>query len=130
LPWAAELSGAGRARRPSAPEGNGSAIPWAEAINNRSSLPPPGDMSDVRRHEVEGRLARIEGHIHAVHRMAHEGRAYPEIVHQITAIRSALDAALQAIVEDLLEECRASATSRARVAPLVEELRAVVASAL
>ena len=87
-------------------------------------------MPTSHRHEIEARLARIEGHIHAVHRMAHEERGYPEIVHQITAIRSSLDATLQAIVDDLVEECVASAPSKAKVGPLVEELRAVVASAL
>jgi DNA-binding FrmR family transcriptional regulator len=87
-------------------------------------------MTGSHRHEIEARLARIEGHIHGVHRMAHEGRAYPELVHQITAIRSSLDAALQAIVDDLVDECVASAPSKAKVGPLVEQLRAVVASAL
>jgi CsoR family transcriptional regulator, copper-sensing transcriptional repressor len=87
-------------------------------------------MSGNQRHEIEARLARIEGHIHAVHRMAHEGRGYPELVHQITAIRSSLDAALQAIVEDLVAECVTTAASRGKLTPLVEELRAVVSRAL
>jgi DNA-binding FrmR family transcriptional regulator len=87
-------------------------------------------MSGHHRHEIEARLARIEGHVHAVHRMAHEAKSYPELVHQITAIRSSLDATLQAIIDDLVEDCVASAPSRAKVGPLVQQLRAVVASAL
>jgi len=87
-------------------------------------------MPGTHRHQIEARLARIEGHIHALHRMAHEGRAYPELVHQIAAVRSSLDAVLQAIVEDLVQEFVRKASTRGRVVPLVEELRAVVASAL
>ncbi|MGI0130366.1 MAG: metal-sensitive transcriptional regulator [Thermoplasmata archaeon] len=84
----------------------------------------------AQRHAIEARLARIEGHIHGVHRMAHEGRAYPELVHQITAIRSSLDSVLQAIVADLVQECVSTASTKGRLAPAIEELRAVVSSAL
>jgi DNA-binding FrmR family transcriptional regulator len=82
------------------------------------------------RHAIEARLARIEGHIHAVHTMAHEGKGYPEIVHQIAAVRSSLDSVLQAIVEDLAETCMHSASTHGAIAPAVEELCEVVASAL
>ena len=87
-------------------------------------------MAASRRHAIEARLARIEGHIHAVHTMAHEGRSYPDLVHQITAVRSSLDAVLQVIVDDLVQTCLDAAASSGRVAPVVEELRAVVADAL
>lgn len=87
-------------------------------------------MPKSQRHAIEARLARIEGHIHAVHTMTHEGRSYPEIVHQISAVRSSLDAVLQAIVEDLVRSCLETAASKGSVAPVVEELGAVVASAL
>ena len=87
-------------------------------------------MASKGRHAIEARLARIEGHLHAVHRMAHEGRSYPEIVHQIAAVRSSLDSVLLAIVEDLADHCVHTATTRTSVASAVEELRTVVASAL
>jgi CsoR family transcriptional regulator, copper-sensing transcriptional repressor len=87
-------------------------------------------MSENERHVIEARLARIEGHVHALHRMAHEGRPYPELVHQITAVRAALDSVLRAIVEDLVHECVTAAPARGRLAPIVQELRAVVESAL
>lgn len=87
-------------------------------------------MVGTQRHAIEARLARIEGHVHGVHRMAHEGRAYSELVHQISAIRSSLDSVLQAIVEDLVGECVAAANAKGRLMPAVEELRAVVAGAL
>ncbi|HEV2165717.1 MAG TPA: metal-sensitive transcriptional regulator [Thermoplasmata archaeon] len=87
-------------------------------------------MTAKGRHTIEARLARIEGHIHAVHRMAHDGKSYPEIVHQIAAVRSSLDSVLQAIVDELADNCVHPAASRASVTSAVEELRTVVASAL
>lgn len=87
-------------------------------------------MLESQRHAIEARLARIEGHIHGVHKMAHEGRGYPELVHQITAIRASLDSVLQAIVEDLVQEFVATASAKGRAPPVVEQLREVVASAL
>ena len=87
-------------------------------------------MPGTQRHAIEARLARIEGHVHGVHRMAHEGRPYPELVHQIAAIRASLDSVTEAIVEDLVEECVATASTKGRIAPLVEQLRDVVAGAL
>lgn len=87
-------------------------------------------MAKSERHAVEARLARIEGHVHAIHTMTHEGRSYPEVVHQIAAVRSALDAVLQAIVEDLVRQCREAASPDQPVAGAVEELGEVVVSAL
>lgn len=86
-------------------------------------------MPGTQRHAIEARLARIEGHIHGVHRMAHEGKPYPQLVHQIVAIRSSLDSVLQAIVEDLAQEFVAAAPAKGRAAPVLEELRQVLASA-
>lgn len=87
-------------------------------------------MEEAPRHSIEARLARIEGHVHAVHKMAHEGRSYPEIVHQITAVRASLDAVLQAIVDELVQDCLRSASAKEPIAPTVQQLREVVASAL
>ncbi len=87
-------------------------------------------MPDNGRHAIEQRLARIEGHIHAVHQMAHHGRSYPEIVHQIAAVRASLDSVVQAIVEDLVGQSVQAAVNRRPVGPVVEELGAVVARAL
>ncbi len=87
-------------------------------------------MTTNGRHAIEARLARIEGHLHGVHKMAHEGRSYPEIVHQLAAVRSSLDAVLQAIVEDLVQNCIHTASTRGSIAPAVQELGEVVANAL
>ena len=87
-------------------------------------------MPGSQLHDIEARLARIEGHVHALHRMAHEGRPYPELVHQISAVRAALEAVMRAMVDDLAQECAEVGADRRRLAPIVQELRDVVASAL
>ncbi len=87
-------------------------------------------MAGSERHAIERRLARIEGHIHGVHTMAHEGRSYPDLVHQIAAIRASLDAVVQAIVDDLVHHGLRAASSKAELGPVIEELGEVVASAL
>ncbi len=53
--------------------------------------------------ELKKRLASIEGHVKAIGRMVDEERGYPEIVQQISAVRSALDGVTEVIVKDLLE---------------------------
>lgn len=53
--------------------------------------------------EVAKRMARIEGHVKGIRKMIDEEKSYPEIVQQITAVRSALDSVMEVIVEDLVE---------------------------
>lgn len=53
--------------------------------------------------EVKKRLARIEGHVKGISKMIDDGKGYPEIVQQITAVRAALDSAMGIIIEDLAE---------------------------
>ncbi|TBR08579.1 MAG: metal-sensitive transcriptional regulator [Candidatus Nitrosotenuis sp.] len=53
--------------------------------------------------EVARRLARIEGHVKGIRKMIDEGKSYPEIVQQITAVRAALDGAMGVIIDDLVE---------------------------
>jgi DNA-binding FrmR family transcriptional regulator len=87
-------------------------------------------MEHGHRPDVATRLARIEGHLHAVHRMVDAGRDYPEIVRQITAVRSSLDAVVQVIVDDVVARCTDSTGRRSAIESLVRELREVVAGAL
>jgi DNA-binding FrmR family transcriptional regulator len=86
-------------------------------------------MPERNRHLLEVRLARSEGPVHAVHRMAHEGRSYPEIVHQISAPRTSLDAAVRAIDDDLVRSGLHDASGNEAGASTVEALPASVAGA-
>lgn len=85
-------------------------------------------MSNHKRPEVDARLARIEGHLKSVRTMLRDSRTYPEIVHQIAAIRASLDGVIDVIVEDLVEDCVATAKKGKSVSGTVLELQQVVAS--
>ncbi len=85
-------------------------------------------MSNHKRPEVDSRLARIEGHVRAVRKMLNDNRTYPEIVHQIAAVRASLDRVIDVIVEDLVEDCVAIAKKGKSVSDTVLELQQVVAS--
>jgi CsoR family transcriptional regulator, copper-sensing transcriptional repressor len=94
-------------------------------------IPSPSQgwgMSNHKRPEVDARLARIEGHVKAVRSMLNEDRTYPEIVHQIAAVRASLDGVIDVIVEDLVEDCVATAKKGKSVSGTVLELQQVVAS--
>ena len=85
-------------------------------------------MSNHKRPEVDTRLARIEGHVKAVRTMLNDNRAYPEIVHQIAAVRASLNGVIDVIVEDLVEDCVATARKGKSVIGAVVELQQAVAS--
>lgn len=72
-------------------------------------------------------MARIHGHVHAINEMLDDGRSYTEIVHQIVAVRSALDSVVQVIVDDLVEDCVTKAEKKEPLADSIEELQQVVA---
>ncbi len=84
-------------------------------------------MSRHRRPEVEDRLARIEGHVRAIRKMLQEERTYPEVVHQVAAVRASLDGVIEVIVDDLVEECVSTSKKGRPVSDTVLELRQVVA---
>jgi DNA-binding FrmR family transcriptional regulator len=84
-------------------------------------------MSSHKRKQVTMRVKRIHGHVHAVTEMLEEGRSYSEIVHQLTAVRAALDGAIQVIVEDLVEDCVQKAKRAEPFQDDLTELQAVVA---
>ena len=61
---------------------------------------------------VINRLARIEGHVRAVKRMVGEGRACPDILVQVAAVRSALNSVGRLILEDHIKSCMVDAVRR------------------
>lgn len=60
-------------------------------------------MTHHKRPELVKRFARIEGHVKGIRKMIEEDKSYPEIVQQISAVRAALDGAIEVMVEDLVE---------------------------
>jgi DNA-binding FrmR family transcriptional regulator len=85
-------------------------------------------MSKHKRPEVDARLSRIEGHVRAIRKMVNDERTYPEIVHQIAAVRASLDGVIEVVVDDLVEDCVATARKGESVREMVLELQQVVAS--
>jgi DNA-binding FrmR family transcriptional regulator len=60
--------------------------------------------------------------------MLQEDRTYPDIVHQVAAVRASLDGVIEVIVDDLVEDCVTSAKKGTSVSDTVLELQQVVAS--
>ncbi len=78
--------------------------------------------------EVGKRLARIEGHVKGIRKMIDEGKSYPEIVQQITAVRAALDGAMEVIVRDLVEHVSSKTSGTGKKAAM--ELKDTVSKIL
>jgi CsoR family transcriptional regulator, copper-sensing transcriptional repressor len=85
-------------------------------------------MSRHKRPEVDNRLSRIEGHVRAIRKMVVDNRSYPEIVHQVAAVRASLDGVIEVIVDDLVEDCIAATRKGGSLKETLLELRQVVAS--
>lgn len=66
--------------------------------------------------EVKKRLARIEGHVKGITKMIDDGKGYPEIVQQITAVRAALDSTMEIMIMDLAEHVSLNASSKGKKA--------------
>jgi CsoR family transcriptional regulator, copper-sensing transcriptional repressor len=84
-------------------------------------------LANHKRKDIARRVARIHGHVHAIKGMLEDGRSYSEIVHQIVAVRSALDSVIQVIVDDLVEDCVAKAERKEPMTDSLVELQQIVA---
>lgn len=54
---------------------------------------------------VLNRLARIQGHVRAVHGMVESGRPCADVLLQLAAVRSAVDRVARVVLEDHVENC-------------------------
>jgi DNA-binding FrmR family transcriptional regulator len=66
------------------------------------------------------RLRRIEGQVRGLQRMIEEGRDCTEVVHQVSAVRAAIDRAGHEIVAASLRACLADTTIDSRVGEQLE----------
>ncbi len=55
--------------------------------------------------DVLARLARIEGHVRAVKGMVEKGRACPDVLIQLAAVRAALEQVSKVVLADHVESC-------------------------
>jgi DNA-binding FrmR family transcriptional regulator len=55
--------------------------------------------------QITDQLARTSGHILSIKRMVEEGRDCPDVLIQLSAVRSAIERAARLVLEDHLESC-------------------------
>jgi len=74
-------------------------------------------------------MARIEGHVKGIRRMLDEDKSYPEVVQQISAVRSALDKVIEVMIQDLVEHY-VSQTKDMKEKAIIIELKDTVSNIL
>jgi len=62
-------------------------------------------MDSVKRHKLQSRVKRISGQVGGVHRMIEDDRYCVDILNQISAVRSALDALGVELLSSHVECC-------------------------
>lgn len=62
-------------------------------------------MSSHKMPEVIDRLAKIEGHVRGIKKMAEDGRSCEDLLLQVSAIKAAINKVGRVILEDYLEDC-------------------------
>ncbi len=77
----------------------------------------------AHRKSVLGRLARIEGHVRAVRRMVEQDVPCPDVLIQIAAVRSALNAAGRLILEDHVRGCLIDAAREGEFEEVFNDLK-------
>ena len=60
---------------------------------------------------VKNRIARAIGHLNAVHTMVEDGRDCAQVLIQLAAVRSAINATCKVILKDHIENCIVDATT-------------------
>jgi CsoR family transcriptional regulator, copper-sensing transcriptional repressor len=60
---------------------------------------------------IADQLARTAGHVASIKRMVEEGRACPDVLVQLAAVRAAVDRTAKLVLEDHLESCVRGAAS-------------------
>lgn len=81
-------------------------------------------MGSAHKHrkKVLDRLSRIEGHVRGIKRMVEEDRDCPDLLHQLAAVKAAINKTGELILEDHIESCLVDAISQGSVGEYVEEL--------
>ena len=86
------------------------------------------DMGSTHKHrkKVIDRLSRIEGHIRGIKKMVEEDRDCPELLHQIAAVKAALNKTGELILEDHIESCLVDAVSQGSTEEYVKNLKEAI----
>ena len=73
--------------------------------------------------KIINRLSRLEGHVRSIKEMVASGRDCAEVLVQMAAVRSALDRAGYAILEDHLEHCIGEVLEEGKGQKAIDELK-------
>lgn len=77
-----------------------------EPLADGVAAPAIGEHGRHRqRRQVVNRLARIEGHVRAIKRMAEEDRGCTDLLLQLAAVRAAVDQVSRLVLADHVESC-------------------------
>ena len=79
------------------------------------------------RQPMVNRLARIEGHVHAVREMLISDRDCPDILIQLAAIRAALDGLARLVFEDHMDSCILDAVETGNAEAKMAEIKTAFA---
>ena len=85
-------------------------------------------MGSTHKHrkKVVDRLSRIEGHIRGIKKMVEEDRDCPELLHQIAAVKAALNKTGELILEDHIESCLIDAVRQGSTDEYVKNLKEAI----
>jgi len=81
---------------------------------------------DDQRHALAKRLNRIEGQVRGIGRMLAEDRYCVDILTQVSAVRSALDAVALELLEHHLHGCVQQAVKSGKGEPAIDEAMSVI----
>ena len=83
-----------------------------------------------QRQNIIARMNRIEGHTRGVIKMMEEERSCPDLLHQIAAIKAALNKVEGLIIEDHIENCLNKAISEGTTQTYIDELKEAISKIL
>lgn len=83
-------------------------------------------MRQHHRKPMVDRMARIEGHVRAVKQMLEDDRDCPDVLIQLAAIRSAVDAVARLVLEDHLDACLINAVETGHVQAELDQIKAAL----
>ncbi len=85
-------------------------------------------MGSTHKHrkKVIDRLSRIEGHIRGIKKMVEEDRDCPDLLHQIAAVKAALNKTGELILEDHIESCLIDAVKQGSTEEYVQNLKEAI----
>ena len=83
-------------------------------------------MKDEVRGRVEGRLKRIAGQVAGIQRMVDEDRYCVDVLHQVAAVRAALDGVGKVILRSHVETCVSDALVSGRAKERNEKIEEIM----